>query len=54
MFTAMKGELYEMTSRDAGADELIQKTIPIQPLIARMQRHICRFNQNPDSEKRYV
>jgi DNA-binding response OmpR family regulator len=51
MLTAMKGELYEKASRDAGADDFILKTTPIPSLIARLRSHIRRFNRNLDGEK---
>jgi two-component system, OmpR family, response regulator len=42
MFTAMKGELYETASFDAGADDFIQKTTSIPSLVSRLRAHIRR------------
>jgi DNA-binding response OmpR family regulator len=43
MFTAMKGELYETASLDAGADDFILKTTPVPSLVRRLRSHIRRF-----------
>jgi len=50
MFTAMKGELYETASRDAGPDDFILKTALIPPLVRRLRSHLRRFNRNLDGE----
>jgi len=42
MFTAMKGELYETGSLDAGADDFILKTTSIPSLVSRVRAHIRR------------
>ena len=42
MFTAMKGELYETGSLDAGADDFILKTTSILSLVSRVRAHIRR------------
>jgi DNA-binding response OmpR family regulator len=42
IFTAMKGELYETASLDAGADDFIQKTTAIPCLVSRIRAHIRR------------
>ena len=41
MFTAMKGELYETASLDAGADDFILKTTPIPSLVSRLRAHMA-------------
>jgi DNA-binding response OmpR family regulator len=46
MFTAMKGELYETASLDAGADNFILKTTSIPSLISRLRAHIRRHQQS--------
>jgi DNA-binding response OmpR family regulator len=46
MFTAMKGELYETASLDAGADDFIQKTTSIPCLVSRLRAHIHKHGQN--------
>jgi DNA-binding response OmpR family regulator len=40
MFTAMKSELYETASLDAGADDFILKTTSIPSLVSRLRAHI--------------
>jgi len=45
MFTAMKGELYETASLDAGADDFILKTTSIPCLVSRLRAHIRRHEQ---------
>jgi DNA-binding response OmpR family regulator len=45
IFTAMEGELYEMTSLDAGADDFILKTVSIPSLVSRIRAHIRRHEQ---------
>ena len=45
MFTAMKGELYETASLDAGADDFILKTTSIPSLVSRLRAHIRRHEQ---------
>jgi DNA-binding response OmpR family regulator len=45
MFTAMKGELYETASLDAGADDFILKTTSIPCLVSRLRSHIRRREQ---------
>jgi DNA-binding response OmpR family regulator len=45
MFTAMKGELYETASLDAGADDFILKTTSIPSLVSRLRAHIRRYEQ---------
>jgi DNA-binding response OmpR family regulator len=42
MFTAMKGELYETASLDAGADDFILKTTSIPSLVSRLRAQIRR------------
>ena len=46
MFTAMKGELYETASFDAGADDFILKTTSIPSLASRLRAHIRRHQQS--------
>jgi DNA-binding response OmpR family regulator len=46
MFAAMKGELYETASLDAGADDFIQKTTSIPCLVSRLRAHIHKHGQN--------
>jgi DNA-binding response OmpR family regulator len=45
MLTAMKGELYETASLDAGADDFILKTTSIPCLVSRLRAHIRRREQ---------
>jgi DNA-binding response OmpR family regulator len=45
MFTAMKGELYETASLDAGADDFILKTTSNPCLDSRLRAHIRRREQ---------
>jgi len=40
MFTAMKGELYETASLNAGADDFILKTTSVPSLVSRLRAHI--------------
>jgi DNA-binding response OmpR family regulator len=42
LLTCMKGEPYEISSLDAGADDFIPITITIPSLIARLRAHIRR------------
>ena len=42
MFTAMEGELYEVASFNAGADDFILKTTSIPSLVSRLRGHIRR------------
>lgn len=49
MYTAMEGELYEMASLDAGADEFIQKTCSSASLASRIRAHIRRHEQRSES-----
>jgi DNA-binding response OmpR family regulator len=46
MLTVMEGQLYDSASRDAGADALILKPIPIRDLVSRLRSHICRHEQD--------
>ena len=45
IFTAMKGELYETASLDAGADDFILKSTSIPSLVSRLRAHIRRHEQ---------
>jgi len=45
MFTAMKGELYETASLDAGSDDFILKTTSIPCLVSRLRAHIHRYER---------
>lgn len=47
ILTAMKGELYEKASREAGADDFILKTDGIPHLLRRLQAHIGWSEQEP-------
>jgi DNA-binding response OmpR family regulator len=40
MFTAMKGELYETASLDAGADDFVPKTLSVPSAVSRIRAHI--------------
>jgi DNA-binding response OmpR family regulator len=42
LLTCMKGELYETSSLDAGADDFIPITTTVPSLIARLRAHIRR------------
>ena len=46
MFTAMEGELYEVASFNAGADDFILKTTSIPSLVSRLRAHIHRHQQS--------
>jgi two-component system KDP operon response regulator KdpE len=45
IFTAMKGEFYEMASFAAGADDFILKTTSIPGLVSRLRAHIRRHER---------
>ncbi|MGA2535948.1 MAG: response regulator [Terracidiphilus sp.] len=48
MFTAMEGELYEVASFNAGADDFILKTTSIPSLVSRLRAHIRMRQQGLD------
>jgi DNA-binding response OmpR family regulator len=48
MFTAMEGELYEVASFNAGADDFILKTTSTPSLVSRLRTHIRKRQQGLD------